>query len=290
MLLSKSIGLAAAAALDVAFLLILITVAAREIVAGRNWRNLRVLAVLGILILGNVTFHLEVVWRGVADYGTRVGLAAIVMLIMLVGGRVVPSFTRNWLMRRNAGRLPTPFGRFDLLSMLVGAAALAAWTVAPNEVAVGVLLLAAGLIHAVRLARWAGERTLADRLVVILHVGYAFIPLGFVLAGLAAIWPIVPASAGIHAWGAGAIGVMMLAVMTRASLGHTGRPLAASPATQAIYLCAVAAAILRIVAAFAPSLVLYHAAALAWLAAFGGFAIVYGPLLIGRPPAWSIRT
>jgi uncharacterized protein involved in response to NO len=110
------------------------------------------------------------------------------------------------------------------------------------------------------------------------------------LTGMAALWPAVPASAGIHAWAIGAVGVMTLAVMTRASLGHTGRPLAASSATQAIYLLAIAAAILRIVAAFEPSLVLLHLAAVAWVCAFGGFVVIYGPLLIGRQPAWSIQT
>jgi uncharacterized protein involved in response to NO len=289
MLFSAWTGIATAALIDIAFLLVLAAVAAREIVAGRNWRNLRVLLVIGILIAGNVTFHLEVVHRGTAAYGVRIGIAAIVLLITMIGGRIVPSFTRNWLVRSNPGRLPAAFGRFDILSMLVGAFALAGWVAVPNDPAVGVLLLAAGVIHAVRLGRWAGDRTFADRLVLILHVGYAFVAVGFLLTGLVAIWPAVPISAGLHAWSAGAIGVMTLAVMTRATLGHTGRPLAASPGTQAIYAFAVAAAVLRIVAAFAPSVLLFHLAALAWIVAFGGFAFGYGPLLIGRPPAWSSR-
>jgi uncharacterized protein involved in response to NO len=248
-----------------------------------------VLAVVGLLIAGNVTFHLEVAWWGYSDYGVRVGLAAIILLITLVGGRIVPSFTRNWLARRAPGRVPAPFGRFDAFCMAVGAAALAAWIAAADNEITGVLLVGAGILHALRLARWAGERTASDRLVLVLHVGYAFVPLGFLLAGAATLWPSVPPSAGIHAWGAGAVATMTLAVMTRASLGHTGRPLAAAPATQAIYALAVAAALLRIVAAFEPSLLLYHAAALAWVAAFGGFVVVFGPLLLCRSPAWSSR-
>jgi uncharacterized protein involved in response to NO len=102
-----------------------------------------------------------------ADYGI---LCCVYLLITLVGGRVVPSFTRNWLARQGAGRLPTPFGRFDLASMAAGAVALAGWIVAKDNVVVGLLLILAGLIHAVRLGRWAGERTGADRLVLILHV------------------------------------------------------------------------------------------------------------------------
>ena len=91
----------------------------------------------------------------------------------------------------------------------------------------------------VRHVRWAGDRTLADRLVLVLHVAYAFVPLGFLLLGAAVLWPaIVPTSAGLHAWMAGAIGMMTLAVMTRASLGHTSQELVASLPTQLIYLCA----------------------------------------------------
>lgn len=287
MAMSATIGLTAAALVDVLFLMALAFVAMREIIAGKNWRNLRVLAMLGLLIAGNVTFHLEWAWSGTADYGIRVGIAAAIALITLVAGRIVPSFTRNWLVKQGPGRLPTPFTWFDGLCLAAGLLGLGAWVAAPASPVTGALLVAGGVLHAVRLARWAGDRTFADRLVLVLHAGYLFVPAGFLLTGAAAMWPGVPAGAGIHAWTAGAIALMTLAVMTRASLGHTGQALAASPATQAIYLCAALAAVLRIVAAFLPSMLLLDLSALAWLGAFGGFAVVYGPLLIGRPPVWA---
>jgi uncharacterized protein involved in response to NO len=289
-LVSAKIGPPVAATIDVAFLVALAAVAFREIVAGHNWRNLRVLAVVGVLIAGNVMFHVEAAWRGYAQYGARLGLAAIILLIALIGGRIVPSFTRNWLARRPPGRMPAPFGRFDALCIGFGAVGLGAWVAAAEHAITGVLLLTGGVLHAGRLARWAGERTTSDRLVLVLHVGYAFVPLGFLLAGAAVFWSAVPPGAAVHAWGAGAIATMTLAVMTRASLGHTGRPLAATPGTQLIYGLVVAAALLRIVAAFEPSLLLYHAAAFAWIAAFGGFVVSYGPLLIGMQPVWSRRS
>ena len=99
-------GAGLAAVIDVAFLATLAAVALREIVAGKNWRNLRVLIVLGVLIAGNIVFHLEVIKHGSADYGIRLGIAAAIGLIMLVGGRIVPSFTHNWLVRNTPGRLP----------------------------------------------------------------------------------------------------------------------------------------------------------------------------------------
>jgi uncharacterized protein involved in response to NO len=280
-LFSAKIGATTAALIDVAFLALLAAMMLREIVAGKNWRNLRVIGVVGVLIAGNVIFHAEAIMRGAAEYGTRIGIAAAIGLIMLVGGRIVPSFTHNWITRVNPGRLPQPFGRFDAAALAVSGLALAAWAAAPVHAATAVLLFVAGALQILRLARWAGDRTFADRLVLVLHVGYAFVPLGFLMVGGAILWPAsVPASAGIHAWTAGAIALMTLAVMTRASLGHTGQKLEAGVGTQAVYACAVIAALGRILAAFTPEVVLLHIAAFAWVAAFGGFALLYGPLLV----------
>jgi uncharacterized protein involved in response to NO len=280
-LFSAGVGATAAAAIDVAFLALLAALMLREIVAGKNWRNLRVIGVIGVLIAGNVVFHVEATVQGVAEYGTRIGIAAVIGLIMLIGGRIVPSFTHNWLARENPGRLPAKFSVLDAASLGLAGVSLAVWVAAPAAAASGALLLAAGLVHAVRLARWAGDRTRGEPLVLVLHVAYAFVPLGFWLAGASALWPAsVPASAGIHAWTAGAVGLMTLAVMTRATLGHTGSALAAGGGTQLIYLCAFVAALARIAAAFVPDMILLHGAAAAWVLAFGGFAAAYGPLLM----------
>jgi len=270
---------------DASFLLLVAAAATREIIAGRNWRNLMVVSLVAILLAGNVAFHLEAHFNGQADISIRVGVAVVVLLISLIGGRIIPSFTRNWLVRENPGRLPVPFGRFDMVVVLTGALALCGWIVAPDHRTTGAALALAGLLHLVRLSRWAGERTLRERLLMILHVGYTFVPLGFLLNALAA-FEIVPVSAGIHAWMAGGAGVMTLAVMTRASLGHAGRPLTASPATQAIYAAIVIAAVTRVCAAIHPAYgeALLHVAAFAWMFAFFGFALVYGPLLLGVEP------
>jgi uncharacterized protein involved in response to NO len=290
MFTSATIGAVSAAVIDVAFLVVLAAVALREIVAGRNWRNLRVLGVLGVLVAGNVVWHVELLRMGAGNYGVRIAIAAVVGMIMLIGGRIVPSFTRNWLVRMNPGRIPRPFSRFDAAAIAVGALALALWVALESDPVVGAALMFAGGLHAVRLGRWAGDRTIADRLVLVLHVAYAFVPIGFLLLGAAMLWPVaIPASAGIHAWTAGAVGLMTLAVMTRASLGHAGRPLVASAATQVIYLCALLAALARIAAALGGWTELVHVAGLAWIVAFGGFVAVYGPLLIALPPVWSAK-
>ncbi len=279
--ISAQIGWLAAAVIDCAFLLLLIAACAREIVAGKNWRNLRVVGLVTLLLAGNIAFHIEAYVRSHADYATRIGIAAIVLLIILIGGRIIPSFTRNWLVRENPGRLPTPFDRVDGVAIAVSALAFVLWVALPSGLLTATVLFLAAVVNVVRLARWAGDRTVRDCLVLILHVGYAFIPLGFLLAGLDALNQVV-ASAPIHAWMVGAAGTMTLAVMTRATLGHTGQPLAASQATQAIYLAVIVAALARLCASLWPewSLWALHVAAYAWAAAFLGFALAYGPLLL----------
>lgn len=281
--LSAFLGAPAAGVIDAAFLFVLAAVAGREIAAGKNWRNLRVLAFLVVLFAGNVVFHAEATLKGAADYGVRIGLIGTIGLIMLIGGRVVPSFTHNWLARQQPGRMPISFSRFDVVSLVGAGLAFVAWLLTPSHAVTGWLLVAAGLLQAVRLGRWAGERTLSDRLVLVLHIGYAFVPVGFVLLGASILWPqAVPRSASLHAWTAGAIGIMTLAMMTRASLGHTGQPLTATAVTQAIYGFALASVLLRVTAAFSPSVAWLHAAGAAWIVAFGLFAMAYGPALV-RP-------
>lgn len=282
---SGLIGELPSAVIDLLFLPFVATVAGREIVASGNRRNFKILAVLAVLIAGNVAFHVEILREGVSWYGQRVGLAAVVGLIILIGGRIVPNFTRNALLQKGPGRLPLPFDRFDIGAIVTAMAALAAWCVWPDALETGVLAVVAGLLQVARLLRWAGDRTRGEWLVLVLHVAYAFVPIGFLLIGATALLPgLAMPGAGVHAWGVGALGLMTLAVMTRATLGHTGRPLVASFGTVLVYGLAVLAVIARVAAAFVlpgQTLLLYLAAA-AWIAAFAGFATIYGPMMVGR--------
>ncbi len=277
---SAWIGWELAGAIDAAFLALLAAAAAREIIAGRKWSNAPVVAIVSLFGAGNIAFHIEAHVNGLAEYSTRFAVALVIALVSLIGGRIVPSFTRNWLARQRPGRLPEPFGRFDAVTIVAGAVALLAWIVAPATEATGAALIAAGCLHTVRLARWVGYRTIPDRLLLILHLAYAFVPVGYFLTGLAA-FDVVPASAGIHAWTGGAIGSMTLAVMTRATLGHTGHTLKASIGTQCLYAAVIAAALLRICASVSPEhmQVLLAAAGIGWTFAFLGFALLYGPTL-----------
>lgn len=281
-LVSNVIGVGLAGAIDTSFLALLGAVIAREILAGRDRRNLKVLVMVVLLLAGNIVFHIEAAFDTATGFGTRIGIGAIVLLIMLIGGRIVPSFTRNWLVKRGAGRLPEPFGRFDGVAMVVSGITLAAWVAQPEHLVTAVLAAVAALVNVVRLARWAGYRTAAEPLVFVLHVAFGFVPIGFALVVLGIVRPdVVVPSGALHAWTAGAIGLMTLAVMTRASLGHTGWPLTATRAIQGIYAAALIAALARILAAFFvlrdPML---HLSATAWVLAFGGFVVAYAPLLL----------
>jgi uncharacterized protein involved in response to NO len=277
---SATIGWQAAMTIDATFLALMAGAAAREIVAAKNWRNLKIVVLLGLLTADNVAFHLEAHREGLASHATRLGIAVVIAMIMLVGGRIIPSFTLNWLMRQPAGRKPTPFDALDEKCAFFSICTLALWVAVPDELPTGLMMFGAALFNAARLARWAGERTFSDRLVLVLHVGYAFVPLGFLLGGLAAFGAVTP-GAGMHAWTVGAIGTMTLAVMSRASLGHTGRPLIASPGLQAVYLAVVAAAAARLCAELHPSWqnALLHVAAAGWAMAFLGFALLYSRIL-----------
>lgn len=258
------------AAIDLSFPTLLIAVAAREIIAGDNRRNLRVLVLVGLFGASNALFHWEV-WRdGAADLSVRLGLSSVLLLILLVGGRVVPSFTRNWLAKRDATHLPAPFGRFDMATIALSAVALMIWTSVPDAFWTGTILVIAGFLNCIRIGRWAGCRTLGEPLVAILHFGFAFIPLGFLTMGMSVMVPeSVPANAALHSWTAGAIGLMTMAIMTRASLGHTGSPLVADRTITAIYVLLFASTVSRIMSPYADdgAVFLYGAAGF-WIVGF----------------------
>ena len=278
---SSLIGWIAAAATDSAFLFAVAMAAAVEIVAGRNWRNLKVLAPVSVLFVANLLFHLEAHFNGLSDISRRLGIGAVVLLIMIIGGRIIPSFTRNWLVRRNPGRLPVPVGRYDTVVIAISAISLIAWTAFPNGVITGAALLTSALLNAVRLARWAGDRTLRDPLVLMLHLAYVFLPVGLLFAGLAAILPSVPPAAGLHAFGVGAIGCMTLAVMMRATLGHTGRELRAGVDGCSVFAAVLLAGVLRVCAVFHPAQeILLYLSAAAWSAGFLGYVALFGGMLL----------
>lgn len=275
------IGATAAGVIDGAFLAVLALVVAHAILRAGNRRNLVVVLAFLVLCLANALFHAAGPDApDLQSLALRLGLAGIVALITLIGGRITPAFTGNWLRRTGREGQPAPIDWIDGAALSIGVLALVVWAVRPEgAVAAGLLLAAAGL-HALRLARWCGLKTGAEPLVWILHLGYAWVPVGLAALGLGQWIGGLGGSTGLHVLATGAVGTMTLAVMSRATLGHTGRPLTAGPGTLAVYGLVNLAAMLRVGAAWTGGLEvgMTLAAGACWIAAFGLFAVLYGPM------------
>lgn len=280
LLASDVIGVATAAALDALFLPALLAICTREVVAGRKWKDLKVLAGLLALSLANALYHVAAIHGGHDHMAIRLAVAAYVVLVMIVGGRIIPSFTRNWLNKLGRTDFPVPYNSYDMVAILAGAGALGLWSVLPDHPATAAAGLAAAVLHGIRLHRWRGWTVAPDRILVILHIAYIFIPLSLFAITLSALGFLEERSV-LHLLSVGAIACMMLAVMTRASLGHTGRALVASKMTVASYgaliLCALVRPLAEVFSDLSP--VLYAASGLLWITAFGLYCLEYSPIL-----------
>jgi uncharacterized protein involved in response to NO len=277
------------AMLDVGFLLAFFVLVGFDIFASRNWRNMPVLLIFGIFILGAFLSHMELMFYSTYWVnGNRLGLAALILLITLIGGRIVPNFTRNWLKGRGAEHLPGEFGDMDKAAIGVTVLALAGWLAGLDGAISVILLLVAAITNLLRLARWRGLATLAEPMVFVMHVSYLWVPLGFLFIALAQLGWINPQAAS-HAWTIGAVGGMTLAIMTRATLGHSGRAITAGGLTVLCYIAIHLAAILRVMAgvpgevlAF-DSKILIEVSSGLWVAAYLLFLIGYTPLFFRKP-------
>lgn len=268
-LFSSQLGPVLPAVLDAGFFLLLAMIILRELLAAKS-RNYPIVVLVSLFATANLVDHAAAAgFVEQTEIGGEVAIACIVMLLSLIGGRIIPIFTRNWLTSQGeVGKLPSQADVFDLFANAATMLSLATW-LADLRVS-GAVLLAAAVLQALRLSRWLGHKCAAEPLLLILHVGYLWLPLGLALIAAFEFGLAVPRSAGIHALTAGAMATMTLAVMTRASLGHTGRPLKANAGTVAIFLLVTVGAISRVLAGLA--LVDYtsgmRASAVAWAAAF----------------------
>ncbi len=281
MLAYPMLGLAAAI-IDAAFLVLFSLALWRELLAATNSRVVAPTVVITLLAIANIAFHVRTIFPGIGPVSERMTIGLITFLTALMGGRLVPSFTRNWLAQRKITSQPASYGRFDMFSLVATAAGLAAWVALPDSRLSGALLLIAGLGLLIRLARWRGWIAARDGMVLILHLAYFWCALGVAMLGASVLFPAdIPATAAIHALTTGAIGVMTLAMMTRTTLSHTGRERRADRPTLLIYCFANLAALTRtlaplIASAYSELLLL---SAIFWSLAFAIFALNYGPML-----------
>ncbi len=288
-LFSALIGFWPAAIFDVGLFVSLALLAAREVIASNN-RNVPIVVLVLLFGLADAADYAGAAGLIPADVGWRVAVALVVIMISMIGGRIIPSFTRNWMVKRKlTNELPTQPQALDLLVIASTAIALLFWVAFTDQHLSGGMLILAAAAQALRISRWGGLRTGADPLVLVLHLGYLWVPIGLLLLGLSVAGLDLPQSAGVHALTAGAMTTMILAVMTRASLGHTARELKASPITIVGYACVTIGATLRVSASLGlgPYGIILVIAGLFWGAALLLFLIVYRPILwrprLGEP-------
>ncbi len=273
------------AAVDLAFPVLLAVMLAREIVAGRSRRNYPIAGILFALAMFDGLYHFGVgteVWE-FARSSLYLLLHTVLLLIVVIGGRIVPNFTGNWLRRRGESILPRSRPGVDRLSLAATAAVGVSASIDPAGGLTGSLALLAALTHGWRLAGWRGLATRSEPILLVMHVAYLWLPVGYLLLSVSAFGFSPAGIASLHALGMGAIGSMILAVTTRVALGHTGRPLHAARLTTLSYFLFTIAVIARIAGPLFPSrgIVLIDFAAGGWILSFALFCWVYWPILTG---------
>lgn len=281
------------AAVDVAFLPAVALVVARTLWGSGQLRNYGVLGIVVALAGANAAMHVQAL--GLASPGAgrwlRFGVDLVVALVLVIAGRITPAFTRNALLRegRESSVRSRPWLDVAAIAPALALAAIRPW-VGHGDVC-GMLATLAGVAAAVRLLGWQPWLTGGDPLLWSLHAGSAWVATGLLLTGANDLGAPLPAAAGLHALTAGAMGSMILAVMTRVGLGHTGRPLVVPTGVVACYALVHGGAMARVASTFVAGdaqRILLVGGGVAWAAAFGGFALVYWRILTqprpdGRP-------
>jgi uncharacterized protein involved in response to NO len=269
--------------LDVLFLPVVAALFIALLLRAGNTRNLKIGAVLALLGVANLVFHLAASGAIAIDpvralYGA---LALIIVLETIMGGRVIPSFTMNVTPGLKLPSAP----RRDAVAIVLTALGLACWTFDGPRVLSAVLLTGAAVLHAVRWLSWAPWVTLTRPILWILHLSYAWIPIGLALLAAAQMGWLAP-SAGVHALAVGATGGLIIGMLTRTARGHTGRPLTVSPIETLAYVMVILAALLRVAVPIAwPALyaTALLGAGILWVAAFAIYLVKYMPwLMAGR--------
>lgn len=266
-----------AVAVEALFLPVMAAVFLTEIVAGRKWRDLRLVGLMALIAAANIGFHAAVLGGGDPRLAARAAVAGFIVLILIVGGRITPSFTRNWLAKNRRQARPALADRLDAITVALSSAVLALWVVRPEGTDMALGSLAAAALNLARLARWQGWHV-TEPMVLALHGGYLMVALGFAAIAAAALDGMSHAAA-LHVFAIGAIGGEMLAVMTRASRSHTGAETDADLLSTLSFAAIMLAAMARVAADFVAHDALVMTAGLSWIAAFGLFALGHARLL-----------
>ncbi|MEP6891659.1 MAG: NnrS family protein, partial [Nitrospirota bacterium] len=250
----------------------------------KSWDRSPMGVLVSLLAGANILFHVLTLSGAETDLPERIAIATVMMLLSLIGGRLIPTFTGELLTNVGREEQPASFSRYDGISIALVGFAVVSWIIQPHSMVTGWLFVAAGLANLGRLARWYGWTTWREPLVLILHFGYGWLALSLLILGGSILGVGLPQEDAVHAFTAGAVGAMTLAVMTRASLGHTGRVRHAGPLTVLIYMLVNLGAVLRVFGPLTglPANLVLGLAAGGWSGAYVLFAMIYGPFLL-RP-------
>ena len=271
------------AAVDLTFLPLLAALVARPLLRSQN-RNTPLLLVLGLLWLTNLGFHVALIRlnQPLALHALLIGIDLLLVLVTVIGGRILPAFTATAL--RPQGLQNTVSSSSGLtIAAVAGMAAVTVGDVfAPDSRLAGGLAAAAAIIQGWRFTQWGVLRTLRQPIVWVLHLAYLWLPVGLALKAIALLDGAAFSAFWLHALTMGTLATMILGVMTRAALGHTGRPLSVHAVTAASYLLLLGAVLVRVFGLAAlpvsyPTVI--AGAAFLWTAAFLFFVVVYAPIL-----------
>ena len=268
--------------LDIAFPLGLTLAVGHSLIRTGNRRNFPLLIIIAFFPLSDLLFHLG--YLGVTP-GTEQALNIVphlaALLVAIIGGRIIPSFTTSWMRAQNIQELPQSHPWLDRCALIFTVLSGIAVLLAPDSTFTGIVALLTAVAHALRLAGWRGLQTLTNPLLAVLHFGYAWLAMAYLMIGLANFITILSYSTALHALTIGALGTMIMAVMSRVALGHTGRALRVNRLTILAYLMLSLSALMRLAMAFASSAhsMLMLISATTWIVGFTFFMIVYWPIL-----------
>lgn len=277
----------AVAVIDLLFPVVLLVLVAREILSAGNQRNYPIILILAALTGAVLLYHLgNTGMLPLAIEADRIGLYLfmhlLLVMITVIAGRIVPTFTANWL--RASGSNRKPVSRELLDRTTIGATAVTGLYAAfiPNSLVTALLAIIAAALHAARLSGWCSLATVREPLLFVLHAAYAWFPVAYLLMAAAIFgWLVTPVEA-MHALGLGVIAMMILAVTTRVALGHTGRPLHASRFIAVAYVLAALAVVFRLMTPSGANYFLWLLlSAVFWSVALILYLVVYAPVLLG---------
>jgi len=270
---------AVTAAIDLAFLPAVAITAARPLAARGRARHWLPVGVALAFTATHALWYASVLfgWRAAEARALFCATMLAALLIAVIGGRIVPAFTRNRLVAAGSPVLPRAASRVDTVALALSAAVALAELVTPAGAAA--LALAAAPAHALRLRGWRGVRVWNDPLLLVLHIGYAWLALGYAVRACALLGPAWSGPWSLHGILVGAIGTMTLAVMSRATLGHTGRALRAGVVLSTAFVCVQVAAVARLVAPWMGPAV-WSVAGGAWVLAYALYLAACGRALV----------